>query len=209
MRVEFHNPAKTRLYREGPSALIPFALLATCVPLGVWTLVSLLASGGPQTAFVAEAGWFAILALVYLSLHGLRGAAWVSVPVLLTIKALVQFLFIPLLRFAAGDDQLDAGYTHAMFLVLIGFAAFWIGSLVVKRESGLQFVPRFRDTPGPGDIHKRVNARPRLGCGPYALESSLVRLRHRFHITRVFFRIPRMAPLLSQPAAHSSSDYLY
>ena len=147
MRVEFHNPAKTRLYREGPSALIPFALLATCVPLGVWTLVSLLASGGPQTAFVAEAGWFAILALVYLSLHGLRGAAWVSVPVLLTIKALVQFLFIPLLRFAAGDDQLDAGYTHAMFLVLIGFAAFWIGSLVVKRESGLQFVPRFRDTP--------------------------------------------------------------
>jgi hypothetical protein len=147
MRAEIRNPAKPRFFKGEPYVLIPFALMATCVTCGIWSFAYLLSISGPQAAFVAEVGWFVMLAFGYLSLHGILGTAWISIPVLLTIEALAGFLFIPLWRFAAGDDQVDAGYTHAMLLVLIGFATFWIGSLVLKQESGLRFVPKFPDTP--------------------------------------------------------------
>jgi hypothetical protein len=128
--------------------MIPFALLAVALPWGIWGVYELMLGGGSQsTAFNAATGWFVILAICYLGLHGLRNMAWTSVPVLMTFQALVGFVGIPVWRFVAGDDQVDSGYVHAMILVLVGFGAFWIGSLVVKREVAFRFVPRAEYTP--------------------------------------------------------------
>ena len=119
------------------------ALLAVSVPC------ALLLCGGNSDliSFCAAAGCFAVLGLGYLGLHGLRGMAWCSVPVLLTVRALAEFLGIPAWQLAMGNDALDSLYVRAMFLTLIGFAAFWLGSLVVKKEARLRFVPRSPATP--------------------------------------------------------------
>ena len=73
-------------------------------------------------------------------------ASWCSVPVLLTLRALMEFICIPAWRFAAGDDMVDSTYVHAMLLTLIGFTAFWIASLVFMKETGLRFVPSSPNT---------------------------------------------------------------
>jgi hypothetical protein len=72
--------------------------------------------------------------------------AWFSVPVLVTIDALLEFICIPAWRFATGDELVDSVYVQAMFLTLIGLTAFWIGSLVVKKKTSLSFVPEERKT---------------------------------------------------------------
>jgi hypothetical protein len=77
----------------------------------------------------------------------LRGMAWCSVPVLLTVRALAEFLGIPAWQLAMGNAGLDSLYVRAMFLTLVGFGAFWLGSLAVKKEARLRFGPRFPATP--------------------------------------------------------------
>jgi hypothetical protein len=56
------------------------------------------------------------------------------------------FICIPGLRFAAGYDLLDSEYVHAMVLTLIGFSAFWVGSLLFMKEARLRFAPRAWET---------------------------------------------------------------
>jgi hypothetical protein len=134
--------------RKGASAWVPLMLLAFGVPWALWSASALLGSGGSQSvAFYAAAGWFVLLAIGYLGLHGLRELAWFSIPVVLTLQALAEFVLIPTWRFAAGADLMDSVYVHAMFLSLIGFAAFWAGSLVFMKQAWFRFVPRVRDTP--------------------------------------------------------------
>ena len=119
------------------------ALLVASVPC------ALLLCGGNSylISFCAAAGCFFVLGLGYLGVHGLRGMAWCSVPVLLTVRALTEFLGIPAWQLATGNDGLDSLYVRAMFLTSIGFAAFWLGSLAVKKEARLQFIPRTSVTP--------------------------------------------------------------
>jgi len=114
----------------------------------MWSVYALL-SGGDSVlvSFYSAAGWFFILGCGYLGLHGVRGLAWCSVPALLTIRALLEFGIIPCWRFANGDDQIDGIYVHSMLLTLMGFAAFWIASLFLKRKSELLFVPSVPYTP--------------------------------------------------------------
>jgi hypothetical protein len=127
---------------------ISVALLVVCVPWGMWSIYALLAGGDSVlVAFYSAAGWFFILGCGYLGLHGVRGIAWCSVPALLTIRALLEFGIIPCWRFANGDDQIDGIYVHAMLLTLMGFGAFWIASLFLKRKGDLQFVPVASYTP--------------------------------------------------------------
>lgn len=148
MRIEVPNLGTSRLRDERISALIPVGLLAVSVPWGIWNVYALLGGGGSQSVeFDVTAGWFVLLATGYLSLHGLRGMAWTSVPALLTVEGLVGFVVIPAWRFAAGEDVLDFTYVHAMNLALLGFTAFWIGSLVLIKRSSFQFRPRREDTP--------------------------------------------------------------
>jgi hypothetical protein len=147
MRVDIHKSIKPSIDRNGASGWVPLVMLALGIPWGVWSFAALVSGGGSQSvALDAAAGWFVLLAIGYLGLHGLRGLAWWSVPVLLTLRALVEFICIPAWRFASGDDLVDTVYVHAMFLTSLGFAAFWIGSLVVMKETGLRFVPQTRDT---------------------------------------------------------------
>ena len=132
----------------GRSGWVAPVMLAFAVPWGIWTFTALLGSGGSElAAFNVAAGWFVILAIGYLGLHGRRGLALCSLPVLLTIRALIEFIAIPTWRFAVGDDGVDTVYVKAMFLVLIGLAAFWTGSLIFMNEAKVHFVPSSRDTP--------------------------------------------------------------
>jgi len=129
--------------RQSPYCWIASALLVISIAC------ALLWRGGSVylIAFDAAAGCFVLLGLGYLGLHGLREMAWCSVPVLLTVRALVEFFGIPAWQLAVGNEVLDSLYVRAMFLTLIGFAAFWLGSLVVKNEARLRFVPRSPATP--------------------------------------------------------------
>ena len=67
------------------------------------------------------------------------------VPVLITVASLVEFIFMPAWRFAAGNELADSAYVRAMFLTLIGFAAFWGGSLAFMKETRFRFDPRIQD----------------------------------------------------------------
>ena len=148
MRTDIRTQINLGVDRGDTYGWVPMAMLAAGVPLGIWGTYSLLGGGGGQSvAFGALAGWFVLLAIGYLGLQSLSGSAWYSLPVLLTLDALLEFVCLPAWRFAAGYEVMDSVYVHAMSLILIGFAAFWIGSLAFKREVRLRFVPQVRDTP--------------------------------------------------------------
>jgi len=145
MRADIQKPIELGVARDGSYGWVPLAMLAVGVPWGIWSFATLLGGGGSQSVeFGAAAGWFVLLAFGYMGLHGLKGAAWWSVPVLMTLRSLLEFVCMPVWRFATGDDLLDSVYVHAMVLTVIGFAAFWVGSLVFMKETKLRFVPEVR-----------------------------------------------------------------
>jgi hypothetical protein len=114
---------------------------------GIWSITVLLRGGDSQLVeFATLVGCFILFAIGYLGLHGLRGLSWFSVPVVATFYTLMTYIVIPDWRFAKGEDQVDPLYVHAMLLVLIGLAAFWIGSLAVMKENRLRFVPTAQKT---------------------------------------------------------------
>jgi hypothetical protein len=123
-------------------------LLAIGLAWGLGFTHSLLGGGPDEAAFNVAACAFVFGAITYMSLHGLRNLAWTSVPVLLTFEAILGFIAIPLFRFAMGYAALDAEYVRAMSLTLIGFVAFWIGSLVFKCSNpGIRYVAKLPYTP--------------------------------------------------------------
>lgn len=138
MKADIQKPITLN---AGTSGWVPLGMLAFGLPCGIWSVSALLGGGSQSVALAAAAGWFVLLAIGYLGLHGLKGLGWCSVPALLTLRALVEFICVPAWRFAAGDDIVDSTYVHAMFLTLIGFTAFWTASLVFMKETGLRFVP--------------------------------------------------------------------
>lgn len=114
-----------------------------CVPLAMWGFFTLLQGGNSESAeFDATAILLVSAATGYVALRGMRQSGWTSVPVLLTIEILFGFVFIPVMRFVSGDDVVDADYARAMFVVLIAFIGFAIGSLMLLNEAGIRFVPR-------------------------------------------------------------------
>lgn len=128
--------------------MLPLVLLVIGVPCALWSVFALLTTGGSEAVeFSVTAGTFVLLAVGYLNVHGLKRMAWITVPVLLTIQSVLTFVVIPVWQFSSGADRLDSVYVHSMVLVLIGFTAFWIGGLAVRRDVELQFVPSNRDTP--------------------------------------------------------------
>lgn len=123
-------------------------LLAVWVIWGAWSVYALAGGAGSVLVdFCTAAGWFVVFALAYLGLHGTRNMEWTGVPFLITIEALLTFVLIPAWQFADGDDTLSWDYIRAMNLVLIGFAAFWIGSLVFIKKTRFRFAPRWINTP--------------------------------------------------------------
>jgi hypothetical protein len=148
MKTPETNPLSVRFDRHGVSGMGAFLLLAFGIPWGIWNMITLLGGTGDPlfVAFNAAAGWFVVLAVAYLALHGIRDLAWCSVTALLTLEALLEFVIVPGWRFFVGSDQLDSFYIQAMALTLLGFVGFWIGSLVSLRNTKIQFVPQLSGT---------------------------------------------------------------
>jgi len=129
------------------SSWVPAGFMMLGVPLGIWGFLALQGVGATYYGgFALAASWFVLLAGGFLALHGLGQMGWSKVPALLTIEALVNFVAIPVWRFATGEDQVDAGYTHAMWLTLIGFTAFWAASLMLLKSKDTGFVPQIQNT---------------------------------------------------------------
>jgi len=133
--------------RWGTLKWVLLLLLALGVPWGIWS-VSVLLGGGNSQMVVLDTmmGCFVLLAIGYLGLHSLRGLSWCSTPVFVTFYTIMAYIVLPGWRFATGDDRVDPLYVHAMFLVLIGLIAFWIGSLAVMKEIRFRFIPRSQKT---------------------------------------------------------------
>src|ERR1035438_41021 len=147
MSAAIQTPIKPVVNSRRTSKWVLLLLLVLGVPWGIWTVSVFLVGGDLQLVAVdAMMECVILLAISYLGLHGLRDVAWCSVPVLVTIDALLEFICIPAWRFATGDELVDSVYIQAMFLTLIGLTAFWIGSLAVKKEARLRYVPEARKT---------------------------------------------------------------
>jgi hypothetical protein len=148
MRTDITKPIQPYIDGQGTSGLVAFAMLAIGLPWGIWTISNVLAGTGDSqsVAFNAAMGWFVVLAFAYIGLHGLKEVAWCSVTVLLTLRALLEFIAVPAWRFVTGE-QLDSVYVHAMVLTLSGFTALWVGSLIFMRQTRLQFAPQRQQTP--------------------------------------------------------------
>lgn len=148
MNVDFNQSVMRHFRTVSASSWVPMMVVALGATWGIWCIYYLPESGGSQTVeFGTAAGSFAILGFAYLWLHGMANMGWTSVPVLLTLEALAGFIFIPLWQFATGEETLDDSYVHAMVLVLIGFAAFWLASALLAREEGVRFSASTQDTP--------------------------------------------------------------
>ena len=145
MRDNTEDLAKSGADADVTLGYICLALIAVGVPFGIYALFN--SEESRLVVFDVAAGSFALLGASYIYLRGLRGMAWVSISVLVTIEALVGFLLVPVWQFVTGKVLIDESYTYVMLLVLTGFAAFWIGSLVIRREAGLNFAAQVKDTP--------------------------------------------------------------
>jgi hypothetical protein len=146
IREDTGKPINTGMDLKGTYGWILIAFLAFGVPWGIWSIFVLFETSGSQLlTIVAMMGCFVMLAIGYLGLVSPRRAAWFSIPVILTIVALLEFIFLPACLFATGTIHADYAYVRAMFLTLIGFTAFWAGSLVFMKENSFRFVPRIHD----------------------------------------------------------------
>lgn len=147
MRAEIRIPASSPSSQRPISALIPLALLTVGVPWAIWSVFALLTTGASATVpFAVAAGTFLISGIGYVALHGIRNMRWTSVSFVLTLESLICFMAVPVWQFVSGAGHIDSGYAHSMFLVLIGFTAFWVGSLVLMRPNELYFTPRDQRT---------------------------------------------------------------
>jgi hypothetical protein len=143
MRQSIQIPVRPAFERQGARGGAAFLLLAIGIPWGIWNVITLFGGGDPLLiGFNAAAGWFVVLGVTYLGLYGVGDLGWCSAPVLLTLEALLELVVLPVWRFAISEDQVDSFYVRAMVLALIGFIAFWSGSLIFLRGSRIRFVPQ-------------------------------------------------------------------
>jgi hypothetical protein len=127
--------------------LVMALIVLFAVPWALGSFYFILEGGGSDTAtFYMWAGWFLILAFGFLEIKGLKQLAWCSAPVLVTLRAVVEFLCVPIWRVISGEDLVDGFYSKAMLFVLTGFVVFWAGSWMMMRHSQLRFRPDFNFT---------------------------------------------------------------
>jgi hypothetical protein len=129
------------------------ALVFFCgAPLALGSFFFAIHGGGSErTDFFVAMAWFVILGLSFLEVRGLKGAEWCSAPVIVTLRALLEFALVPAWAVLIGDERVDALSSTAMLLVLLAFAMFWAGSWAVMRRTALRFQPRW-----PGSTPERL-----------------------------------------------------
>ena len=141
--------AKTQYANEAMTwRLAPFLLLGL---VGAYSLLTIhvLVSGQTTDAitYAVLALWFVVLATIYLARCGYQGTSLCSIPAILTIIGLVEFIGVPTWRFINGDERMDDDYVRALSIVLVAYVAFWIGSWAFMRGGRLRFVPEAATTP--------------------------------------------------------------
>jgi hypothetical protein len=145
MAISIQNSLLTDSRGKDFPASAPSVFLAVVGLLGICSFYAQ-AGGARSFKFEVTVGWFVLFAVTYLCLHRADDMAWSSVPVLLTIEAVLGFVGLPCWRFITGEDIVDEIYAHAMFLVLIGFVGFWLGSLLFLKKTGIRFIPETTGT---------------------------------------------------------------
>ncbi len=118
------------------------------VPLALYSFVVILqGENSAATNFGMAAGWFVVLAFGFIEVRGLKGIAWCSMPTLITFRAVLEFVCVPVWSVVVvKEDAVDTLYAKAMFLVVLGFAAFWVGSWAMSRHSEFRFHAESRFT---------------------------------------------------------------
>jgi hypothetical protein len=128
-----------------PSAsFLLLGLLGTCTFLTIYVLIS-----GETTEAVTYgvlALWFVVLALIYLAKRGYEATLLCSIPAVVTIIGLVEFIGVPTWRLINGDDRMDSRFVPALSMVLVGYVALWVGSWALMKKDRLRFVPEATST---------------------------------------------------------------
>lgn len=118
------------------------------IPWAAITFVFALSGGNSTKAeFWMWAGCFALALLCFLELHGLQDRGWCSATVLLTLRAGVEFLIVPVWMVSTGQESADGLYAKAMLFALLGFCGFWLGSWAVHARRKIRFTARWAETP--------------------------------------------------------------
>src|SRR5579864_4735874 len=128
--------------------LAPLLLLSL---VGAYSLLTIHVLVNGQTTdvitYAVLALWFVVLATIYLAKRGHQGTSLCSIPAILTIIGLVEFIGVPTWRFINGDERMDDDYVRALSIVLVAYVAFWIGSWAFMRDGRLRFEPEAATTP--------------------------------------------------------------
>jgi hypothetical protein len=140
---------KTQYMNESmtpPSAsFLLLGLLGTCTSLTIYVLIS--GETTDAVTYVVLALWFVGLALIYLAKRGYEATLLCSIPAVVTIIGLVEFIGVPTWRLINGDDRMDSKYVPALSIVLVGYLALWLGSWALMKKERLRFVPEATSTP--------------------------------------------------------------
>jgi hypothetical protein len=129
-----------------PSAsFLLLGLLGTCTSLTIYVLIS--GETTDAVTYVVLALWFVGLALIYLAKRGYEATLLCSIPAVVTIIGLVEFIGVPTWRLINGDDRMDSKYVPALSIVLVGYLALWVGSWALMKKERLRFVPEATSTP--------------------------------------------------------------
>lgn len=135
--------------QAGYKGLVALLVLVASVAWALWDFYAFSREQGSLAVELNIAmGWFVVLAFAYLGLHGLRKMAWASVTALLTLLAIAEFIVSPGWMLLNGLIQVDAIYVRAMTLILMGFIAFWVASLLVLRHNRIEYAPQTSSTSG-------------------------------------------------------------
>jgi hypothetical protein len=141
IKTEYRNAAVT-------SQSVSYFLLGL-VYAGTLLTIYVLVSGETADAvtYVFLALWFVGLAAIYLAKRGYEATLLCSLPAVVTIMGLVEFIGVPTWRLINGDDRMDSKYVPALSLVLVGYVALWLGSWAFMKKDRLRFVPEVTSTP--------------------------------------------------------------
>lgn len=136
---------ESRMQSSHSGQLILLAFGAVFASSTMYLLFS--GAGSSETTFGVVALLFVGLGAIYLGKTVTNIKALLSIPVSITLWGLVRFVAVPIWSFIVRDEPVDAEYVHALSVILIGFIAFWIGNLAVKRPNPMSFVPEHTVTP--------------------------------------------------------------
>jgi hypothetical protein len=143
MQVNTQYASEAMTWRLAPFVLL--GLVGAYAFLTIYVLV--IGQSTDAITYAVLALWFVVLAMIYLAKCGYDGTSLCSIPAILTIIGLAEFIGVPTWRFINRDERMDNDYVRALSIVLVAYVAFWIGSWVLMKDGRSRFVPEAASTP--------------------------------------------------------------